>query len=153
MDRRLQAGLAAATVAGLTAVVAVVVAHSPRHEIDPTSVVQLGTVDQGAIQATFLVRGAGCPVPDGTKDKAGRTVKQPEQRVHRPAVQYTSHTVDVGFKVEDPGSYRCTSVDPGVAYALTFPVALAGRTMRDSDHSPPTPFPIQTGRPSPAPFQ
>jgi hypothetical protein len=151
MDLRLQAGLAAATVAGLTAVVAVVVARSPSHDIDPTSVILLGRPDPGDIHATFLVRGAGCPVPPGTKDRSGHSVEQPDERVHHPAVQYTAHTVDVGFRVEDPGPWACTGLDPGVQYTVTFPFAPSGRTFRDSDHSPPTPFPVSTATPSPSP--
>jgi len=142
MDRRLQAGLAVGLVAGLTAIAFVLVGRSPKHEIDPTSVTLLGTANPTGTNATFLVRGAGCPVPRGTKDGNGHKVKSPAQRVHRPSVQYTAHTVDVGFKVEDPGRWRCTGDDPGVRYTVYFPVALAGRQLRDSDHSPPQQFPV-----------
>jgi hypothetical protein len=118
------------------------VGRSARHDIDPTSVTLLGTPNPTGTHATFLVRGAGCPVPPGTKDGNGHKVKSPSQRVRHPAVQYTAHTVDVGFKVEDPGRWRCTGDDPGVRYTVYFPIALAGRQLRDSDRRPPQPFPV-----------
>jgi hypothetical protein len=154
MDRRLQAGLACVGVAGLTAAVAVLTANSPTPPtIDPTSVTLVG-INAEQIEATFVVRGAGCPAPPGTKDRSGRIVKSPTQRVKHPSVQYTAHTVDVGFRVEDPGPWRCTGPDPGVLYWLVLPLSLGDRTLRNADQNPPQPFPLESAtnrNPAPSP--
>ncbi|HEX3827198.1 MAG TPA: hypothetical protein VHV82_07995 [Sporichthyaceae bacterium] len=142
MHRRLQAALSGAAAAGGTAVVAVVIGRTPSNTINPTSVSLLGMT--GQMQATFVVRGAGCPVPPGTKDREGHPVQSPAERVIPPTMLYTKDAVDLHFQVTNPGRWRCTGEDPGVSYLVTFPISPVGRTLLDADHQPPQPFPLES---------
>jgi hypothetical protein len=142
MNRWLQAGLACAATAGGTAIVAVVLGRTPTNTINPTSVTLVGMT--GQMQAAFVVRGAGCPVPPGTKDREGHAVKSPAERVKPPTMLYTKNAVDLRFQVVNPGQWRCTGEDPGVRYLVAFPISPVGRTLLDADHDPPRAFPPES---------
>jgi|GEM_PF-3670930 len=141
MGRGLRAALEAGGVLVLTAVVAFVVAHRhPSYLIAPTAVTLLGSPDPEAQLVTFVVRGAGCPAPPEARDRGGHRIKSPAERVKQPTLQYTAHTIDVHFRVEDPGKWRCHGYEPGVPYTVRLPFPLSGRQLRDASFSPPRPF-------------